>query len=75
MQADIYNPDGQLVARLVPDCNTGGALNLTLTNSGIYTLLVHEHFYRYAASYIVSIQSVLGGGCNAKSITYGQTVR
>ena len=43
MVAEVYNPTGQLVASLIPPCNTGAALNLTLTNTGIYTIVVHEY--------------------------------
>ena len=74
MVADIYSPDGQLLTTLTPPCNTGGALNLTLTNSGTYTIVVHEYFYRYTASYSLSLQSVTGGGCNGRTITCGETV-
>jgi hypothetical protein len=74
MVADIYSPTGQLVAGLSSVCNAGNALNLTLTNTGTYTVLVHESFYRATASYSLSIQSVVGGGCNTRTITCGQTV-
>ena len=72
--ADIYNPSGQLVATVVSPCNSGTALNMTLTNSGIYTLLVHEHIYGSTGSYALSIQSMTGGGCNGTPIACGQTV-
>ena len=71
--ADIYNPSGQLVASLSSGCG-GGAMNLTLTNSGVFTILVHESAYRRTVSYQMSIQSVTGGGCNGTAIACGQTV-
>jgi len=49
-------------------------MNLTLTNSGVFTILVHESAYRRTVSYQMSIQSVTGGGCNGTAIACGQTV-
>ena len=75
MNADVYSPSGQLVGTVVSGYyNTGGALNLTLTNSGIYTILVHCNKYNRAGGYSMSIQSVIGGGCNSTPIACGQTV-
>ncbi len=71
--ADIYNPSGQLIASLSSGC-AGGAMNLTLTNSGVFTILVHESAYQRTVSYQMSIQSVTGGGCNGTAIACGQTV-
>ena len=75
MNADIYNPSGQIVATVVSgNNNTGGALNVTLTNSGTYTILVHAASYNATGYYSLSIQSVTGGGCNSTPIACGQTV-
>ena len=71
--ADIYNPSGQLVASLSSGCG-GAAMDLTLTNTGTFTILVHESAYRRTVSYQMSLQSVTGGGCNGKAIACGQTV-
>ena len=71
--ADIYNPSGQLIASLSSGCY-GAAMNLTLTNSGVFTILVHESAYRRSVSYQMSIQSITGGGCNGTAIACGQTV-
>src|SRR4051794_2267427 len=42
MDADIYGPDAHLLATIASPCDSGAALSLTLTNSGTYTILVHE---------------------------------
>ena len=55
MEADIYSPSGQLLTTLVSGC-TGAALNLTLTNSGTYTILVHDHDYNNTGSYAISLR-------------------
>ena len=73
MQADIYNPGGQLLRSLV-DYNNGSALNLTLTNTGIFTIVVHAQGYAAINNYTLSIQSVTGGGCNNTPLACGQTV-
>ena len=77
--ADIYDPSGQLLASAAANyqSNTGaggGAVNLTLANSGTYTVLVHDSAYIYTSSYALSLQSVTGGGCNSTPITCGQTI-
>ncbi len=74
MQSDIYNPAGQLVATVNSGCASGAALNLSLTNSGTYTILVHENLYRVTGTYALSIQSATGGGCSPSPIACGQTV-
>jgi hypothetical protein len=74
MVADIYSPNGQLLTSLSSGCDVGSALNLTLTDTGTYTLLVHESLYRATSSYALSIQSAVGGGCNPRTITCGQTL-
>jgi hypothetical protein len=72
LQADIYNPNGQRITTLY-GCGPQSA-NLTLTNSGTYTILVHADGYGLIGSYALSIQSVTGGGCNSTAIACGQTV-
>ncbi len=79
MEADIYNPNGKLLASLTAafqnsSGNSGAALNLTLTNSGTFTILVHDSGYVQTASYALSIQSLTGGGCDPKVISCGQTI-
>jgi len=49
-------------------------MKLTLTSSGIFTILVHESAYRRTVSYQMSLQSLTGGGCNGDSIFCGETV-
>src|SRR5205809_387234 len=59
MVADIYSPSGQLVGSVDGGSSfVGHALNLALTNSGTYTILVHERLYRAASAYQLSIQSL-----------------
>ena len=72
-EADIYSPNGQLLTSLVV-ASGGTAANLTLTNSGTYTILVHEDGYNLTAGYQLSIQSPKGGGCNPRPITCGENL-
>jgi type II secretory pathway component PulC len=82
MVADIYSPGGQLLTSAVAHgyylgggaYSGGGAVNLTLTNSGTYTILVHNYYYTYTSSYGLSVQSVTGGGCDSRGISCGQTL-
>jgi hypothetical protein len=81
MEADVYSPSGQLLTSVSVGGNAnggyggGGAVNLTLTNSGTFTILVHSSPYDHTGGYSLSIQSVTGGGCNSTSLTCGQSVR
>ena len=68
--ADIYTPAGQLQGSIATD----NALNLTLTNTGTFTVLVHHSSYLAVASYSLSLQSVTGGGCDSQTISCGQTL-
>jgi List-Bact-rpt repeat protein len=72
--ADIYKPNGQLLTTVLADCNGGHAINITLPSTGTYTILVHADAYNVTASYELSIQSVIGGGCDFKTIACGQTL-
>src|ERR1039458_5812715 len=73
--ADIYSPSGQPLATIYGVANgEPGAVNLTLTNSGTYTILVHAVNYDVTGSYGLSIQSITGGGCNSTPVVCGQTV-
>src|SRR5207302_1016270 len=77
MAADIYGPGGQHLTSFVSGgCSyeNGAAATLMLTNSGTYTILVHETGYRSAGVYSLSIQSLTGGGCAGPTISCGQTV-
>ena len=78
MVADIYSPDGQLLISVSQSeyytVGSGGGINLALTNTGTYTILVYNSTYAYTASYELSLQSVIGGGCAAQAISCGQTV-
>ena len=78
MVADIYNPDGQFLTSVSDteyyDVGCGGEVNLTLTNSGTYTIVVHNSAFVYTSSYALSIQSVIAGGCNGDSIFCGATI-
>jgi hypothetical protein len=71
--ADIYNAAGQFLTNVTSDC-TGNALLWTLPGTGTYTILVHSQNYSSTSSYGLSIQSVVGGGCNGTEIRCGQTV-
>jgi putative NADPH-quinone reductase len=71
--ADIYSPSGQWVTN-VTAIGGGNAVNFTLPSSGTYTILVHALNYDVTSTYDLSVQSVIGGGCNADSIFCGQTV-
>src|ERR1039457_893032 len=73
LQEDIYNPEGQVLAS-VANLEAGSALNLTLTNSGTFTILVHSQGYNGTNNYAVGIQSVTGGGCDNTTVVCGQTV-
>src|SRR5205823_1426047 len=63
--ADIYSPGGQLLTTASAGDYAGsvggGAVNLTLTNSGTFTILVHDSIYVTATSYALSLQSVNNG--------------
>ena len=77
MVVGIYSPGGQLLTTVTAGCESsggGGAVNLTLTNSGVYTILVHNAGYLFTSSYALSVQSVTGGGCNPQTISCGETV-
>ena len=75
MNADIYSPSGQYLATVAsPNCHAGTAINMTLTNSGTYTILVHAASYNGTGNYQLSIQSIIGGGCDGQPIVCGQTV-
>ena len=77
MNADIYNPSGQLVGTAAGSCNNGGSCNVVLTNTGTYTILVHDNGYYYSgatASYSMCLQTVNNGGCNGISLPCGQTI-
>ena len=78
MVADIYGPGGELLISVTDNLyyqvGSGGTVNLMLTNSGTYTILVHNSTYIYTSSYALSVQSLIGGGCNSQTITCGQTV-
>src|SRR5580765_886734 len=74
MVVDIYSPNGAYLTSLGSPCNAGAALGLTLTNTGTYTFVVHESYYRATSGYQLNIQTVTGGGCNGKPITCGETV-
>src|ERR1017187_7058865 len=73
MVADVYNPSGQLLTTIQALCDGGGGTSLPLTNTGAYTILVHEANYRATGSYSLSAQSVTAGGCG-RPIACGQTV-
>src|ERR1017187_413795 len=73
MVADVYNPSGQLWTTIQALCDGGGGTSLPLTNTGAYTILVHEANYRATGSYSLSAQSVTAGGCG-RPIACGQTV-
>jgi hypothetical protein len=70
MVADIYTPAGQLLASV----STDTATNLTLTNTGTFTILVHQSSYAGTASYSLSLQSVIGGGCDSQPLSCGETL-
>ncbi|MGD1019655.1 MAG: hypothetical protein ABSA12_10100 [Verrucomicrobiia bacterium] len=72
--ADIYNPGGQLLGTAPANCYGGGAVNLTCTNSGAYTILVHSSSYSATTSYSLDLQTATGGGCNTTPIACGQGV-
>jgi hypothetical protein len=79
MVADIYSPGGQLLTtasagRSSVQGNSGGAVNLTLPSSGTFTILVHDSAYISTANYALSLQSVIGGGCNGFTIPCGHTI-
>ena len=72
--ADIYGPSGQLVTNVTAYCG-GAAIKLTLPSSGTYTILVHASYYNIGSqSYVLTIQSPTGGGCNSTPIACGQSV-
>jgi len=50
----------------------GGAVNVTCTNSGAYTILVHSSGYDATTTYSLDLQTATGGGCNATPIACGQ---
>jgi hypothetical protein len=78
MQADIYNPSGQLLTSFLAGASVGSAggasLNLALTNTGTFTVLVHASDYALTNTYAFSVQSRTGGGCDSTSIMCGQTI-
>ena len=79
MVADIYSPGGQLLTTVTAGEEStsyggGGAVGLSLTNTGTYTILVHNAGYLRTSSYALSVQSVTGGGCNSQAISCGETV-
>jgi hypothetical protein len=69
---DIYDPNGHLFYSLGAGCS-GQGVSLTLTNSGTFTILVHDRDYTYGGNYGLSIQSAIGGGCDSTPIACGQT--
>ena len=75
MSADIYTPSGLLLSTAGSgNYNTGGALTVTLPDSGVYTILVHANNYNGVGAYSLSLQTLTGGGCNGTPIVCGQTV-
>jgi ribosomal protein S6E (S10) len=75
MVADIYSPSGQLLISIDGGSDAvGHTVSMTLTNSGTFTIMVHESLYRATATYYLTIQSSAVGGCNSRTISCGQTV-
>ena len=72
--ADIYSPSGHLLGTASAGPIVGGAVNLTCTNSGAYTILVHSSGYNATTSYSLGVQQVNNGGCSRPAISCGQTV-
>src|SRR5437773_772288 len=62
MVADIYSPSGQLLRTVQATCVGGGGASLPLTNTGSYTILVHEKNYAANGNYMLSLQS--SGECS-----------
>src|SRR2546423_557068 len=79
LRADAYHSNAKLICSMTYPCTSatvggGNVVNLTLTNSGTFTVLVHSSAYILTGSYAVSIQTVTGGGCNSQSLSCGQSV-
>jgi hypothetical protein len=60
--ADFYDPRGHLVSTLSPST----AANITLTNGGAYTILVHDSSYSATGSYTIGL--TVFGACAALPI-------
>ena len=72
IQADIYDPNGQLWKSITPGGPPSISVSPTLT--GTYSILVHSPAYNDLGSYSLSVQRVTAGGCGGMSLACGQTV-